>query len=63
MRVGLCIPCFEDWFSPKISIATVKVLRRLNAEVDFQWTQTSCGRPALNTGYWDETRQLARRHP
>jgi L-lactate dehydrogenase complex protein LldE len=63
MRVGLFIPYFADWFSPKTGIAMVKVSWRLNVEVDFPPAQTGCGQPAFNTGYWDEVRQLAKWNP
>ncbi len=63
MRVGLFIPCIVDQFSTNVGIARVKVLRRLNVEVDFPPAQTCCGQSALNTGYWDEARQLAKRFP
>jgi L-lactate dehydrogenase complex protein LldE len=39
----------------------VNVLRRLNVKVIYPATQTCCGQPAFNTGYWDEARQLAHR--
>ena len=56
MRVGLCISGFVDRFSSKIGFAMVKVLRRLNTEVDFPWKQTRCGQPAFNTGYRGKAR-------
>ncbi len=62
MRVALFIPCFVDQLFPQVGIAMVKVLRRLNVEVDYPLEQTCCGQPAFNTGYWDEARALARRH-
>jgi L-lactate dehydrogenase complex protein LldE len=63
MRVGLFIPCFVDQFSLKIGLAMVKMLKRLNFEVDFPTVQTCYGWSTLHTGYRDETRQLAKRHP
>ncbi|MGD0649856.1 MAG: (Fe-S)-binding protein [Verrucomicrobiia bacterium] len=62
MRVALFIPCFVDQLFPNVGIAMVKVLRRLNIEVDYPLQQTCCGQPAFNTGYWDEARELARRY-
>jgi Fe-S oxidoreductase len=32
-RVALCITCLEDIFSPEVGIATVRLLRRLGAQV------------------------------
>ena len=62
MRVALFIPCFVDQLFPNVGIAMVKVLQRLNVEVDFPSAQTCCGQPAFNTGYWDEARELAKRY-
>jgi L-lactate dehydrogenase complex protein LldE len=62
MRVALFIPCYIDQLFPNVGIAMVTVLRRLNVEVDVPQAQTCCGQPAFNTGYWDEARELARRH-
>jgi L-lactate dehydrogenase complex protein LldE len=62
MRVALFIPCFVDQLFPNVGIAMVKVLQRLNIEVDYPLQQTCCGQPAFNTGYWDEARELAKRY-
>ncbi|HUI07055.1 MAG TPA: (Fe-S)-binding protein [Verrucomicrobiae bacterium] len=62
MRVALFIPCFVDQLFPKVAIAMVTVLRRLNVDVDYPTEQTCCGQPAFNTGYWDEACTLAKRH-
>jgi L-lactate dehydrogenase complex protein LldE len=62
MRVALFIPCFVDQLFPNVGIAMVKVLRRLNVELDYPAAQTCCGQPAFNTGYWDEARELAKRY-
>lgn len=40
----------------------VRVLQRLNVTVDYPASQTCCGQPAFNTGYWDEARALAQRY-
>jgi L-lactate dehydrogenase complex protein LldE len=62
MRVALFIPCFVDQLFPNVAIAMLKVLRRLNVEVDYPAAQTCCGQPAFNTGYWNEARPLAQRY-
>ncbi len=62
MRVGLFIPCFIDQLYPRVGIAMVTVLRRLNVAVEYPAAQTCCGQPAFNTGYWDEARTLAKRY-
>ena len=62
MRVALFIPCFVDQLFPNVGIAVVNVLRRLNIDVEYPSSQTCCGQPAFNTGYWNEARELARRY-
>lgn len=62
VRVGLFIPCFIDQLYPQVGKATVAVLERLNLHVDYPCSQTCCGQPAFNTGYWDEARALAERY-
>lgn len=37
----------------------VKILERLGHEVDFPESQTCCGQPPFNSGYWDEARGAA----
>lgn len=61
MRVALFVPCFVDLLAPEVGLATARLLRRLGHEVLFPGGQTCCGQPALNTGYFDEARRLARR--
>ena len=57
--VSLFVPCFVDQLLPQVAVDTVKVLRRLEYEVDFPEDQTCCGQPAFNTGYWNEARPCA----
>ena len=57
--ISLFVPCFVDQLLPQVAIDTVKLLRRLEYNVDFPENQTCCGQPALNTGYWDEARPCA----
>ena len=42
-------------------MSTVQVLERLGHEVNFPSGQTCCGQPALNSGYWDEAKEVASR--
>lgn len=37
------------------------VLRKIGCKVEFPSSQTCCGQPAFNTGYWGEARPLAER--
>ena len=62
MRVALFIPCFIDQLYPEVGKAMVAVLRRVGVEPSFPASQTCCGQPAFNTGYWEEARRLAGRY-
>ena len=61
MRVGLFVTCVVDQLWPAVGASTVEVLRRVGCAVEFDERQTCCGRPAFNTGYRHEGRQLAER--
>ncbi len=60
-KISLFIPCFVDQLNPQVGVDVVRVLRRLNYEINFPEEQTCCGQPAFNMGYWDEARPLAER--
>jgi len=60
MKISLFIPCYVDQLRPDIGFSVVKVLRSLGHEIDVPPDQTCCGQPALNTGYEDEARAVAR---
>ena len=59
--VSLFVTCVVDQFYPDVGESTVRLLRRLGAEVDFPPDQTCCGQPAFNSGFWSEAKPLARR--
>lgn len=59
-RASIFVTCIVDQLFPKIGMAMVDVLERIGYEVDFPEEQTCCGQPAFNTGYRDETRDVAR---
>ena len=59
MKVSLFITCLVDQFFPQVGISTVKILRKLGVEVEFDSRQTCCGQPAFNAGYVEEARQVA----
>ncbi|GGW38945.1 (Fe-S)-binding protein [Streptomyces xantholiticus] len=61
MRVALFATCVNDALYPSTAIATVRLLERLGADVDFPAAQTCCGQPQFNTGYRRETEPLVRR--
>ncbi len=60
-RVQLFVTCVVDQFFPEVGEAVVDVLRALDIEVTFDTSQTCCGQPAFNSGFWDEARPVARR--
>ncbi len=60
MRISLFIPCYVDQLRPDIGFAVATVLRRLGHTIDVPERQTCCGQPAMNTGYEDEARKVAR---
>ena len=61
MNVGLFIPCYIDQFFPRVGMATVEVLERYGASVDYPANQTCCGQPMANTGCTDDARPVAQR--
>lgn len=60
MQIALFVPCFVDQFAPQVALAVARILERLGHEVVVPEGQTCCGQPTYNTGYWDETREIAR---
>ncbi len=61
MKISLFIPCFVDSFFPQTGVHIVNILERLGHTVDYPMELTCCGQPAFNSGYWDETRTVAKR--
>jgi len=59
MQVEAFIPCFIDQFYPDTAANFIKVLEKAGCEVHYNPAQTCCGQPAFNSGYWDETREIA----
>ena len=60
-RVQLFVTCVVDQFFPEVGEAVVEVLHALDIEVEFDTSQTCCGQPAFNSGFWNEARPVARR--
>ncbi|MBS1771847.1 MAG: (Fe-S)-binding protein [Bacteroidetes bacterium] len=60
-KVQLFIPCFVDQLYPETGMNMVKVLEKLGCEVSYNTKQTCCGQPAFNAGYWEETRDVAKK--
>ncbi len=61
MNISLFIPCFVDSFYPQAGASVVRILERLGHTVDYPMGLTCCGQPAFNSGYWDQSRQVAER--
>ena len=60
-QVGLFIPCYIDQLYPQVGMATVEVLERFGARIEFPTAQTCCGQPMANTGCTGDARPLAER--
>jgi len=56
MTVDIFIPCFIDQIFPNTGMNMVKVLEKLNIEVNYNENQTCCGQMAFNSGFWDEAK-------
>ena len=61
IRASLFVTCIIDQFYPEVGEAVVRVLRRLGVDVEFDQSQTCCGQPAFNNGFWNDARPTARR--
>ena len=61
MRVSLFVTCFNDTLFPRTGQAVVRLLERLDCQVDFPLEQTCCGQMHMNSGYAREGAALARR--
>lgn len=59
MTVTLFIPCFVDLFYPQVGVSMVRILERLGHKVVCPNSPACCGQPAFNTGYWEESREIA----
>jgi L-lactate dehydrogenase complex protein LldE len=60
-RVSLFVTCFNDTLFPQTGRAVVRLLERLDCEVEFPLEQTCCGQMHMNSGYAREGLALARR--
>jgi Fe-S oxidoreductase len=60
VRVALMVTCVNDALFPGTGAAVVRLLRRLDVDVDFPEAQACCGQPMVNTGYLDEAVPVVR---
>lgn len=58
MNVQLFIPCFVDQLYPDTAFNMVKVLEKAGCTVSYNSSQTCCGQPAFNAGFWDEAKSV-----
>ncbi len=61
MKIGLFIPCFMNELYPESSMATLKLLEKLNLDVEYPLEQTCCGQPMANSGCSKDVEKLAHR--
>lgn len=57
-KVQLFIPCFVDQLYPQTGFNMIKVLEKAGCEVSYNLSQTCCGQPAFNAGFWDDSRDV-----
>jgi L-lactate dehydrogenase complex protein LldE len=60
VRVALFIPCYVDAMFPEVGVGVVRTLRKLGVDVTYPEGQTCCGQPAFNSGFFEESRNVAR---
>lgn len=58
MNVQIFIPCFVDQLYPDTAFNMVKVLEKAGCTVSYNASQTCCGQPAFNAGFWDEAKSV-----
>jgi L-lactate dehydrogenase complex protein LldE len=58
MNVQLFIPCFIDQLYPDTAFNMIKVLEKTGCSVTYNTSQTCCGQPAFNAGFWDEAKSV-----
>ncbi len=61
MIVDIFIPCFIDQVYPQTGFNVIKILEKLDIEVEYNPKQTCCGQPSFNSGFWDETKEIAKK--
>jgi L-lactate dehydrogenase complex protein LldE len=58
LNVQIFIPCFIDQLYPDTAFNMVKILKKAGCSVSYNPSQTCCGQPAFNAGFWDEARSV-----
>jgi L-lactate dehydrogenase complex protein LldE len=62
MKVGLFITCLVDGVYPRVGESMLRLLRRLDVDVQVPRSQTCCGQMHINTGYGSMVLPLIRNH-
>lgn len=60
MKIGLFIPCFMNELYTDASMATLKLLEKLNLDVTYPMQQTCCGQPMANSGCSKDIKHMAK---
>ena len=58
MNVQIFIPCFVDQLYPDTAFNMIKVLEKAGCTVGYNTSQTCCGQPAFNAGFWEEAKAV-----
>ena len=61
VKVSLFVTCVVDQLFPEVGVSVVRLLRKLDVDVDFPRDQTCCGQPVFNSGFSKEGELLAQR--
>jgi L-lactate dehydrogenase complex protein LldE len=61
MKIGLFVPCYVNALFPEVGVATYKLLKHLDVDVDYPLNQTCCGQPMANAGFETKAVPLAER--
>lgn len=61
LKIGLFIPCYIDQLYPQIAIATFKLLKKLDLDIEYPTNQTCCGQPLYNSGCFEQCKPLAKK--
>ncbi len=60
MKIGLFIPCFMNELYPQSCAATLKILKKLDLDVEYPVEQTCCGQAMSNSGCSKDMEVLAK---
>lgn len=58
MKVQVFIPCFVDQLFPQTAFNMIRILEKAGCRVSYNPSQTCCGQPAFNAGFWDDARDV-----